>query len=385
MTRHCIGASDVLSPCPLRPTHALKFRKSPCEHLLHTSKQCFRGMTVSKVRKERVTEEDAGLRLDRWLKMRFPTLPFTRIQRLLRKGEVRVNGRRVKPAQRLQPGDEVRIPPISDMPASGTETAPEATLSPRARNLFDSRILFEDEDLLIIDKPPGLAVQGGSRTLQHIDGFLAALTREGRFRERPRLVHRLDRDTSGVLVIAKRRRVAAHLGRLFAGRAVRKIYWAVVKGVPHPLQGRIDMPLLKARTRPGEGERMRPAKPQDQDARPATTHYAVIDRASSVASWVSLKPVTGRQHQLRAHMAFFGHPIFGDGKYGGLEGLPEGVRRLLHLHARRISFPHPSDPTRTVDVTAPLPEHMQQTFSLLGFDPERYADPLGDPGCRSCR
>ncbi len=340
---------------------------------------------MAKVRKERVKKEDAGLRLDRWLKARFPTLPFARIQRLLRKGEVRVNSRRAKPALRLQAGDEVRIPPIADGPAADADASSALKLSAREREMFESRILFEDEDLLIINKPSGLAVQGGSRTLRHIDGLLAALTREGRFRERPRLVHRLDRDTSGVLVIAKRRAIAAHLGRLFASRAVRKIYWAVVKGVPHPLQGKIDMPLVKARTRPGEGERMRPAKPNEPEARPATTHYAVIDRASPVAAWVSLKPVTGRQHQLRAHMAFIGHPIFGDGKYGGLKGLPEGVDRALHLHARRISFPHPSDPARTVDVTAPLPDHLKQTFALLGFDAARYSDPLGDPSCRSCR
>jgi 23S rRNA pseudouridine955/2504/2580 synthase len=317
-----------------------------------------------------IGEAEAGLRLDRWLKQRFPALPFARIQRMLRKGEVRVNGRRAKAAYRLSAGDRVRIPPLPESLANAAEGASARPLDERERRFFRSLVLYEDQDLIIINKPPGLAVQGGSGTIHHLDRYLAGLGAEGG--ERPRLVHRLDRDTSGVLVIARRRQAAAALGRLFASRAVRKIYWAVVHGVPEPAQGRIDMPLAKA---PGPlGEQVRPARADSPGAQTAVTHYAVVDRAPPVAAWVSLRPVTGRQHQLRAHMAFSGHPIFGDGKYGGAEGLPEGVERRLHLHARRIIFPHLRT-QQPVDITAPLPPHMEKTFRLLGFDPERYDTP----------
>ena len=325
----------------------------------------------------RVKPDEAGLRLDRWLKQRFPALPYARIQRMLRKGEVRVNGRRAKPAHRLDAGDDVRIPPLPDAFVADAGSAP-APLDAKERAFFRSLVLYEDRDLIVINKPPGLAVQGGSGTVRHLDRYLAGLGVE--LGERPRLVHRLDRDTSGVLVIAKRRQAAAALGKLFASRAVRKIYWAVVHGVPRPPQGRIDQALAKVRT--AEGERVKAVPPDAPGAQPAVTHYAVIDRAAPVAAWVSLRPVTGRQHQLRAHMAFLGHPIFGDAKYGGDANLPEGVEKRLHLHARRIVFPHPRD-GREMDITAPLPPHMEKTFQLLGFDSARYDDP--EQGCRRCR
>ncbi len=326
----------------------------------------------------RVAPDEAGLRLDRWLKRRFPALPYARIQRMLRKGEVRVNGRRAKAAHRLEAGDDVRIPPLPPAFAADAEDKAPAPLNERERAFFRSLVLYEDRDLLVLNKPPGLAVQGGSGTVRHLDRYLAAL--EAELGERPRLVHRLDRDTSGVLVVAKRRSTAAALGRLFASRAVRKIYWAVVHGVPRPSQGKIVQALAKVRT--AEGERVKAVDEETPGAQPAVTHYAVIDRAAPVAAWVSLRPVTGRQHQLRAHMAFLGHPIFGDAKYGGDADLPEGVARRLHLHARRIVFPHPRD-GREVDITAPLPPHMEETFRLLGFDPARYDDP--EQGCRRCR
>ncbi len=315
------------------------------------------------------------MRLDRWLRLHYPALPFSRLQKLLRKGEVRLNGRRAKAAARIGAGDIIRIPPLpQDMRGAHPARRPQPAraLSKEERQFFDSLILHEDADLLVINKPSGLAVQGGSRTLEHLDRYLAAL--EADYGERPRLVHRLDRDTSGALVIAKKRHVAARLGKLFASRAVRKIYWAVVHGVPRPAQGRIGMALIKTMTR--QGERVRPARHGDTKAQKAVTYYAVVDKAAPVAAWLSLKPVTGRQHQLRAHAAFIGHPILGDGKYEGLEGLPDGVEPRLHLHARRISFPHPSG--GTLDITAPLPEHMERTFRLLGFDPGRYDDGMDD-------
>jgi 23S rRNA pseudouridine955/2504/2580 synthase len=190
-------------------------------------------------------------------------------------------------------------------------------------------------------------------------------------KERPLLVHRLDRDTSGVIVIARRRSVAAALGKLFATRAVKKIYWAIVKGVPHPPQGKIEVALIKAKGL--DGDRMRASgEGEEEDEQRAVTHYSVIAKAAETASWVSLKPVTGRQHQLRAHMAHIGTPIMGDDKYGGLANLPDGMPAKLHLHARRIVFPHPRD--GTIDIVAPLPEHMVRGFKLLGFDPNRFED-----------
>ncbi len=322
----------------------------------------------------RIAELEAGQRIDRWLKARFPSLPFSRLQKLLRKGEIRVDGRRAKPDTRLEAGAEVRLPPmLAALEEARAENRP-APLSAREREFFKRLKLHEDDWLIIINKPSGIAVQGGSKTTLHIDRWLMAL--EDELGARPRLVHRLDRDTSGVLVIAKSRRVAAELGRAFSTRSVRKIYWAVVHGAPEPKQGLIEAPLVKVRTPEGEKMAVAGALPPDAkpigEALPAKTRYAVIQHSEQpAAAWVSLKPTTGRTHQLRVHMAHIGHPIFGDARYGGLEGLPEGVERKLHLHARRISFEHPVTGER-LDITAPLPEHMRKTFRLLGFDASRY-------------
>jgi 23S rRNA pseudouridine955/2504/2580 synthase len=309
------------------------------------------------------------MRIDRWFHLHYPQVTHAYLNKLLRTGQVRVAGRRVKANARLSEGQELRIPPLAferrpaDLPA--TLVSP---LSRQERALFRSMVLHEDDDLYVLNKPEGLAVQGGTRTHRHVDGLLMGLAAE--LGERPRLVHRLDRDTSGVLVIAKRRSIAAALGRLFATRSVRKIYWALVMGVPKPGQGRIDLPLIKSRS--AEGDRVRAADEEEDDGQRAVTSYAVIDKASPVASWVSLKPVTGRQHQLRAHMSIIGHPILGDTKYGGMENLPDGIARKLHLHARRISFPHPRG--GSVDVTAPLPDFMRSSLEFFGFEPDRYRD-----------
>jgi 23S rRNA pseudouridine955/2504/2580 synthase len=320
-----------------------------------------------------VSAEESGMRVDRWFHLHYPQLTHAYLNKLLRTGQVRVGGKRVKANARLSAGQELRIPPLAferrpaDLPAE--QVSP---LSPKERALFRSMVLYEDEDLYVLDKPEGLAVQGGTRTHRHIDGLLLGLAAE--LKERPRLVHRLDRETSGVLVVAKRRAIAAALGRLFATRSVRKIYWALVKGVPRPAQGQIDLALIKARS--GEGDRVRAADEEEEDeAQRAVTSYAVIDKAPPVASWVSLKPVTGRQHQLRAHMSIIGHPILGDAKYGGMDALPDGIARKLHLHARRICFPHPRG--GAVDVTAPLPDFMRRSLEFFGFEPDRYDDDNG--------
>jgi 23S rRNA pseudouridine955/2504/2580 synthase len=309
------------------------------------------------------------MRLDRWFKTHFATLPHSRLEKLLRTGQVRVDGGRAKASTRLASGQTIRIPPLPDVPPP---PGPRHALSKADRAFLASITLYEDDDLLILNKPAGIAVQGGTKTTHHIDRLLEGLGDGPETRRR--LVHRLDRDTSGVLVIAKRRSVAAKLGRAFQTRSVRKIYWALVKGVPKPLQGKVEAALVKAAG--PEGDRVRKARPGEQDiAQSAVTHYAVVDRAGQGVAFVSLKPVTGRQHQLRAHMAILGHPILGDERYQGDRDLPEGVARKLHLHARRISFPHPSG-EGVVDVTAPLPEHMRESFAAFGFD-AREADSAG--------
>jgi 23S rRNA pseudouridine955/2504/2580 synthase len=315
----------------------------------------------SAVETRNVSAAEDGMRLDRWFKTHYATLPHSRLEKLLRTGQVRVDGARAKASLRLAAGQAVRVPPLPDVaPPPG----PKHALSKADRDFLASITLYEDDDLLVLNKPSGIAVQGGTKTTHHIDRLLEGLG-DGP-ETRPRLVHRLDRDTSGVLVIAKRRSVAAKLGRAFQTRSVRKIYWALLHGVPRPPQGKVEAALVKASG--PEGDRVRKARPGEQEvAQSAVTHYAVVDRAGQTVSFVSLKPVTGRQHQLRAHMAILGHPILGDEKYHADRDLPEGVAKKLHLHARRISFTHPSG-EGVVDVTAPLPEHMAAAFAIFGFE-----------------
>jgi 23S rRNA pseudouridine955/2504/2580 synthase len=324
---------------------------------------------MSEAARRTVLPDEDGMRLDRWFKLHYPGLPHAQLSKLLRTGQVRVDGGRVKSNARLVPGQQVRVPPVrSERADHGDRPQTPKPLSAEERRQFAAMVVYEDDDILVLNKPAGLAVQGGSRTSRHIDGMLMAL--EGEYRERPLLVHRLDRDTSGVLVVAKRRAVAGRMGKMFATRSVRKIYWAAVRGVPKPPQGKVDVALIKAGG--ADGDRVRAAKPAEKgQAQRATTYYAVIERVTSKFSWLSLKPVTGRQHQLRAHMAILGHPILGDNKYGGDIDMPETLANKLHLHARRIVFPHPAT-GKPVDVTAPLPEHMGQTWEMFGFDAERY-------------
>jgi 23S rRNA pseudouridine955/2504/2580 synthase len=321
----------------------------------------------------RVANADAGLRLDRWFKAHFPDIGFGFLQKLLRSGQVRVDSKRVEASQRLEAGQEIRIPHAARTKSKASEAA-EAPDAPRTnkadRSLIEAMILYEDEHVVVLNKPFGLAVQGGSGTTRHIDGMLAGMV--DRFGDRPRLVHRLDRDTTGVLIIAKHRQAASKLGRIFQTRSAAKTYWALVRGVPAPRQGKIEAALVKAQDKNGE-DRVRKARPGEQEeAMHATTHYSVIDRVSHKAAWVSLKPVTGRQHQLRAHMAHIKHPIIGDPKYmNGEHGLQVAIPQNLHLHARRLVVPHPITGD-TLDVTAPLPPHMLATWSMLGLDPTRF-------------
>jgi 23S rRNA pseudouridine955/2504/2580 synthase len=330
-------------------------------------------MSPTPVETIKVRKDEDGLRLDRWFKIHFPDVGYTYLQKLLRSGQVRVNSKRVESKQRLEAGQEVRVPAVVRQPAkqkTGLDAAQTATASKADRDLIEGMILYEDDHVLVLNKPFGLAVQGGTGTKRHIDGILAGMA--DRFGDRPRLVHRLDRDTTGVLLIAKYRDAAAKLGRVFQTRSAAKTYWALVKGVPKPPQGKVAAALVKASG--PEGDRVRKAEPGEQDkAMHATTHYSVIDRVAHKAAWVSLKPVTGRQHQLRAHMALIGHPIVGDNKYGAADVLVDsGIDTKLHLHARRLVLPHPFVPGTKIDVTAPLPPHMLKSWDMLGLDAEKY-------------
>jgi len=309
------------------------------------------------------------MRVDRFLEAKFPGLSFSHIQRVIRKGEVRVNGKRTQPKNRLEAGQSVRVPPLRlDQPKPPT-AADEA--NERTRAFLKSITLHEDADILVLNKPMGLAVQGGSGTVRHLDGMLETLrSPDG---QRPRLVHRLDKDTAGCLLVAKNRFAAAALAKTFRSRSARKIYWALVAGVPKPHQGRISTFLAKEERE--EDSFMRIARHGEEGASHALTYYAVVETAGSALAWVSLKPVTGRTHQLRAHMAHIGHPIVGDPKYFARENweLPGGMQNKLHLLSRRIVVPHPRG--GVIDATAPLPPHMQQSWSLLGLDAGRY-DPI---------
>jgi 23S rRNA pseudouridine955/2504/2580 synthase len=324
---------------------------------------------ASGVKTTHVSADEAGMRVDRFLEARFPGLSFSHIQRIIRKGELRVDGRRAQAKQRLAAGQAVRIPPLRLEPQAPRAGAGEAEA--KTRDFLKSITLYEDADVLVLDKPMGLAVQGGSGTPRHLDGMLEVL--RDAHGQRPRLVHRLDKDTAGCLLVAKTRFAASALAKSFRSRSARKIYWALVAGVPKPRQGRVSTFLAKEQR--ADDSFMRVARHGEEGASHAVTYYAVVDTAARQLAWLSLKPVTGRTHQLRAHMAHIGHPIVGDPKYFAKENwaLPGGLQNRLHLLARRIVVPHPRG--GTIDVTAPLPPHMRQSWNLLGLDARGY-DPI---------
>jgi 23S rRNA pseudouridine955/2504/2580 synthase len=327
--------------------------------------------TSAKVETLRVSDGEADMRLDRWFRAHFPEVGYTYLQKLLRSGQIRIDSKRAQANDRLSAGSEIRVPAIVRQPKkSGTGLKAPLGVSKGDRDAIEKMIIYEDEQVLVLNKPFGLAVQGGTGTKKHIDGMLEGMS--DRFGgERPRLVHRLDRDTTGVLLVAKTREAASRLGRTFQTRSAAKTYWALVKGVPKPPQGKVEAALVKASG--PDGDKVRKALPGEQErAMHATTHYSVIDRVAHKASWVSLKPVTGRQHQLRAHMHLIGNPIVGDNKYEGDVNMPaENIEKKLHLHARRLVIPHPKT-GRPIDVTAPLPAHMAATWDLLGFDATKF-------------
>ena len=323
----------------------------------------------TKVQTVTVTPDEDNMRVDRFLEARFPGLSFSHIQRIVRKGELRVDGKRADSKDRLSAGQSVRIPPLRlDAPrvASQPSEAQQKTLAQ-----IKAMTLYEDADVLVLNKPAGLAVQGGSGTTRHVDQMLEVL-RDAKG-QKPRLVHRLDKETAGCLLIAKTRFAASALTGSFRHRSARKIYWALVAGVPKPKQGRISTYLAKEENE--EDSIMRIAAHGDEGASHAVTYYAVVEASAQKMAWVSLKPVTGRTHQLRAHMAHIEHPILGDPKYFNKENwrLPGGLQNRLHLLARRIVIPHPRG--GVIDVTAPLPPHMLQSWNLLGLEADRF-DPI---------
>ena len=317
-----------------------------------------------------VTPDEAGMRVDRFLEARFPGLSFSHIQRVIRKGQLRVNGKRTEPKNRLEAGQTVRIPPLR-LDAPKQPRAPGNEADEKTRAFLKSITLYEDADVLVFNKPMGLAVQGGSGTTRHLDGMLEVL--RDAHGQRPRLVHRLDKDTAGCLLVAKTRFAAAALAKTFRSRSARKVYWALVAGVPKVQQGRISTFLAKEERE--DESIMRIARHGEKGASHAVTYYAVVDTSGPLLAWLSLKPVTGRTHQLRAHMAHIGHPIVGDPKYFSIENwqLPGGMQSKLHLLARRIVVPHPRG--GAIDASAPLPPHMLQSWNLLGLDATRY-DPI---------
>ncbi|MGH1353820.1 MAG: RluA family pseudouridine synthase [Thalassovita sp.] len=340
---------------------------------------------MSRVQMVTIGPGEGDQRLDRWLKRKFPHLGQGRIEKMCRKGELRVDGGRCKANTRIDVGQEVRIPPL---PEPGEVKAQQRTrISAADTKMMMDAILYKDDDIIVLNKPAGLPVQGGSKQTRHVDGLNEALCFD--YDEKPRLVHRLDKDTSGVLILGRTREAASALTAAFRHRETRKIYWALVAGVPTPYLGEIKYGLVKAagHGRGGEGEKMVCVHPRDMNATPgakrAHTLYATLYRVAGRSAWVAMEPVTGRTHQLRAHMAEIGHPIIGDGKYGGSgqENMGDGwgaqlggiISKKLHLHARRLQIEHPVT-RKVMEFTAPLPEHMAQSWETFGWSEDLAAD-----------
>jgi len=319
----------------------------------------------------KVGPDEAGMRLDRWFKVHYPGLGFGHLQKLLRSGQVRVDGARAKSDTRVEPGQTVRIPPMeTDKKGLGAPLTAKTIRGQDDGDVLAKMLLHEDDKVYVFNKPAGLAVQGGSGVSRHVDDMLEAWrNKKG---EKPRLVHRLDRDTSGVLVVARTRLAAMKLAEAFRTRETQKTYWALVKGVSPKREDKISSWLVKEQT--PDGDRMRVAKHGEKGADHAVSFYRVVEQAAQALTWLEMEPYTGRTHQLRVHAAAIGNPIIGDPKYFEADtnwDFPGGLQNRLHLHARRIVIPHPD--RGVIDVTAPLPPHMVQAWNLLGFDQDNEA------------
>ena len=320
-----------------------------------------------------IKPEEDGLRLDRWFARHFPQLTHGRLEKLLRTGQVRVDGTRVKANHRVADGQTVRVPPLPETAAQTLAKKPVAKIAAKDRQFVQGLVLHRDDDVIVLNKPAGFAVQGGTKTERHLDALLPALAREGE--DRPRLVHRLDRDTSGVLIVAANARAAAALAKAFRAHDTRKIYWALTAGLPQPYGGRIDGALVKRAAADGR-ERVRLVEDDDDegDAKTAVTLFEVLEHVTTMA-WVALMPLTGRTHQLRAHMAAIGTPIVGDNKYGKEPSRSHGeIPNRLMLHARSLRIRHPKG--HYLEVVAPLPPHMAKVWDMFGFNKNDKRDPF---------
>ena len=316
---------------------------------------------MSDARTFTVDDDDDGIRLDRWFKRHMPDVSFNIVSRWARTGQLRLAGKRAVPGDRIEAGQEIRVPPLE--PETARPPRPQRKREPLTegeQQLVRDMVIYEDAGAFVLNKPPGLATQGGTKTTQHLDQLLDGLADDA---GRPKLVHRLDKDTSGALLVARSARTANHFAKAFSGRTAKKIYWALVVGVPEQPEGTIDAPLAK---QPGTGgEKMHI---DEENGLPARTRWRLIDRAGNRAAWVELQPLTGRTHQLRAHMAAIGYPIVGDAKYGGADAfLTGGISRKLHLHARRLRIDAPQG--GKIDVTADLPAHFAESLATIGFEP----------------
>ncbi|PAX07203.1 RluA family pseudouridine synthase [Sphingomonas lenta] len=311
------------------------------------------------VRQFTVAPDDDGIRVDRWFKRHLPDTSFTIVAKWARTGQLRLDGARVGPGDRIAAGQTLRVPPAEPVRADGPAKRERLPLSADEMAFAREMVIHQDAAALVLNKPPGLATQGGTKTTAHVDGLLEAF-REGE--SRPKLVHRLDKDTSGALLVARTARAAAFFAKAFSSRTARKTYWALVVGVPSIDDGTVELPIAK---QPGTGgEKMHVDEAEGQ---PARSRYRVVERAGNRCCWVELQPFTGRTHQLRVHMAAIGHPIVGDGKYGGPAAfLTGGISRKMHLHARRIRVDHPDG--GALDVTAELPVHFRESLVSLGFE-----------------
>ena len=316
----------------------------------------------AEVRAFTVAADDDGIRVDRWFKRHMPGTGFTVIAKWARTGQLRVDGKRVDPGDRIAAGQVLRVPPDEPPPAAAAPRPKRVRppLPPEEEAFVRSLVLHRDRAAIVINKPAGLATQGGTKTERHVDGLLDGLQFEAE--GRPKLVHRLDKDTSGALLLARSANAAGHFAKAFSSRTARKVYWALVVGIPDIADGMVELPIGK---QPGTGgEKM---FVDEKEGSPARTRYRVIERAGNRAAWVELQPYTGRTHQLRVHMAAIGHPILGDGKYGGQEAfLTGGISRKMHLHARRLRVDHPDG--GTLDITAPLASHFAESMAMLGFE-----------------
>lgn len=318
------------------------------------------GKATSDVRQFSVGPDDDGIRLDRWFKRHMPDTSYTTVAKWARTGQLRVDGARAKPGDHVVAGQAIRVPPAEPVRVDAPVKRERPPLSDDEITFAREMVIHRDAQAIVLNKPPGLATQGGTKTIEHVDGLLDALQDD--MEGRPKLVHRLDKDTSGALLIARTARAAAYFSKSFSSRTARKTYWALVVGFPSIEDGMIELPIAK---QPGTGgEKMHV---DEAEGAPARTRYRVIERAGNRAAWVELQPFTGRTHQLRVHMAAIGHPIVGDGKYGGAAAfLTGGVSRKMHLHARRLRIDHPDG--GTIDVEAELPTHFSESLKMLGFE-----------------